>query len=256
MNYRGCVMSHGGRVRTNNEDNAYLDGYYRSDVRIFEWYRYCEVHDSVLGAVFDGMGGERDGEIASRMAAEFMWRMKRWRFSEIVEDYTIDTNEEIALYNRAGNMGTTFVALSVENDHYRFYNLGDSRGYLYRDGLLTQMTEDHTLVRRMLKNQKITEEQAARHPARHALVQYLGMKEDGEVIRPECDLTVPPEPCRPGDLFLLCSDGLTEMLPDQKIAEILKKQIAVQDKTQLLQDEALAAGGKDNVTILLLECID
>ncbi len=256
MNYRGFVMSHGGKVRMNNEDNAYLDGYYRSDVQVFEWHRFCEVQDSLLAAVFDGMGGERDGEIASRIAAESMCRMKKWRFSEIVESYIIDTNEEIALYNRSGNMGTTFVAVSVENNYYRFYNLGDSRGYLYRDGELSQMTEDHTLIRMLLKDNKITKEQAAKHPARHALVQYLGMHEDGEVIYPECDLSKMPVQSSPGDICLLCSDGLTDMLSEAQIARILAKEIAVQDKTQLMLDEALAAGGKDNVTILLLECIE
>ena len=254
MIYRGYVVSHGGRVRTNNEDNAYLQGYYRRDVEIFEWEQECKEKDSILAAVFDGMGGERDGEVASKMAAEAMAAHSGGRFSKSVANYTVDANEKIALYDSIGNMGTTYVILSVERNWYHFYNLGDSRGYLYRKGRLKQISLDHTLIRKMLADGRITKEEAATHPARHVISQYLGMKEEGEVIRPEY---YHPWfiPAMRGDICLLCSDGLTDMLPDQEIEQILKEEPGLRAKGQRLLEEALAAGGRDNVTVLLVEAV-
>ncbi len=254
MIYRGYAASHGGRVRINNEDNAFLQGYYRREVDVFRWEYQCEAGDSILAAVFDGMGGEKDGEIASLKAAEAMAARGGGRFSKLSAEYTVKTNEDIALYDNVGNMGTTYVIVSVEKNWYYFYNLGDSRAYLFRKGGLKQISLDHTLIRRMIADKRITREEALKHPARHVITQYLGMKDEGEVVRPEYHHPWPVR-ARRGDICLLCSDGLTDMLPDEKIAEILSDKMELKEKGQRLIDAALAAGGRDNVTVVLLEAV-
>lgn len=254
MKYRGYIVSHGGNVRTNNEDNGYLDGYYRLNDKEFAWNYEKEKENSIMTAVFDGMGGEDNGEVASRLAVRTMYSMKNKRFSDITEEYTINAGKKIQNNANGTHMGTTYTALSVEDNVYYFSNLGDSRGYLFRDGVLTQMTKDHNMIQEMLKNGILTEEQAQKHPDRHTLYQYLGMREEEEEIEPEPYIAEPVE-AQSGDICLLCTDGLTDMLSDQEISNILSEKQLAEEKIQKLLKTALEHGGKDNITILVLEAI-
>ena len=248
------VLSSRGNVRSNNEDNAFLAGYYRQDDTVAEWEYECLTQDNMLAAVFDGMGGELHGEIASRMAAEAMYRIKEKSFSEVVEKYTVQTSEEIANYDFPNDMGTTFVALSIEKNRYHFFNLGDSRGYLWREGKLIQQTQDHNLVQKMYRDGILSKEQMTVHPDRHVVYQYLGMKEEEELILPECFESEPVQGS-PGDICLLCSDGLTGMLSDSDIGNVLSSEHALWEKGRELMQQALTAGGKDNITLALVETI-
>lgn len=255
MKYRAYITSHGGNIRKNNEDNAYLEGIYRLEDNEFCWNYKIEKQDFVLAAVFDGMGGISSGEIASRMAAVEMSHIKSAVFSENLQSYVQETNAKIVNYSKNHKMGTTYTAVSVEDNKYYFSNIGDSRGYLYRNGKLEQMTKDHNLVQEMYNGGVLTKEQALKHPERHAIYQYLGMpEEDGMeiVLEPFIRNSVSAET---GDICLLCSDGLTDMVTEEKIQEILEKAGTIEDKAESLKECALENGGKDNVTILLIEAL-
>ena len=258
MKYKILAISHKGKIRENNEDNAYINGYYRRNDEDNFWTYQDEKNDNLLAAVFDGMGGVENGEIASRMAAEELTQRENGEkvytqeFSKKANDYVINTNRKIALCDENSNMGTTCVILSVEDDKYYFFNLGDSRGYLFQNGELRQMTKDHNMVLELLKQGVLTKEQAENHRDRHVLYQSLGMKECGEIIEPEI-FSSDSMNAEKGDICLLCSDGLTDMLCDEEIQNILNTDKLIEDKIIDLFHEALDKGGKDNVTIVLVE---
>ena len=266
MKCHGFILSHEGNVRSNNEDNAYINGFFRKNDDLCSWEYESEYVDVMITAVFDGMGGEKEGEVAARIAAESLddiykdcysadkVRKGNVIFSDVVDAYVDDANNRIAKYDPGNNIGTTFAALSFENATFSFYNIGDSRGYLYRDGGLCQMTRDHNLVRRMLKEGILTEEQAEKHPHRNALYQFLGMKEENNVIAPECYKEEMIQACG-GDLCLLCTDGLTEMVTDKEICGVLSGRTTLKEKAEKLLEKALQAGGRDNITILLAEAV-
>lgn len=259
-------MSHGGHVRANNEDNGYLDGRFRENDKTFSWEWAASAEENLLAAVFDGMGGEENGETASRLAAETMAALAGKNvsgqqghsgegagpFSRNLEAYVRLAGERILSLAGRAHMGTTYTALSIENDVCFFSNLGDSRGYLYRDDRLAQMTKDHNMVRELYLSGVLTKEQADRHPDRHTLYQYLGIRdEDGMIPEPH---TADPVKARPGDVCLLCSDGLTEMLEDSRIASLLEEGGNARTLARRLVQETLDAGGRDNVTVAVVVC--
>lgn len=254
MKYKAYVTSHGGNVRSNNEDNAYIHGYYREDDEEFIWNHEAEARDNMLAAVFDGMGGEKNGEVASRIAAETMNLMRNAPFSHVIEEYIEKTGKRIREIAGKSHTGTTYVAASIENNTYYFSNLGDSRGYLFRDGNLIRMSKDHNMVEELLQLGILTEEQAKKHPDRHTLYQYLGMKEDedGTIIEP---YKAKPIPVCAGDLCLICSDGLTEMVSEEQICAILSEPVELTVWAERLKECAIANGGIDNVTILLVQIL-
>lgn len=254
MKYNAVVVSHKGNVREVNEDNAFINGYYGKNGNCLSWGHESNENEIILAAVFDGMGGEANGEIASEMAARNMMEFIGKDFSKNVDFYIEKTNADIAMFDKEHNMGTTFVALFEKHGKYQFYNVGDSRGYLYRAGKLSQMTLDHNLVRRMQQEGVLTKEQADRHPQRNSISQFLGMKENGNLIKPDCH-KVEMVAAKEGDIILLCTDGLTEMVPDGCIKDIFMKDCPTKEKAQLLLEQALEAGGKDNITIILVEVI-
>ena len=252
MKYHGYLISHGGHIRRNNEDNAYLNGHYRKDDRVFFWEYDVELTNDLIAAVFDGMGGEEHGEVASRLAAETMAQMLQERNSgTIMEAFLTSANGKILQFAGKRNVGTTYAALVVENDQVFFQNVGDSRGYLYRNGRLKQMTKDHNMVQELLKCGVLSKEQAARHPDRHAVYQFLGMQEEeGEEVLPE-PYQSEIVSAKAGDQYLLCTDGLTEMAELGEIEKILSFNIEGKQKVDCLLNLALEHGGKDNVTLQL-----
>ena len=143
-------------------------------------------------------------------------------------------------------MGTTMVALVLAGDTAVIGYVGDSRAYLLRDGDLRQLTSDHSWVNEQVKLGLLTPEQAYRHPMRNIVTRALGNQPDVEV-----DVVV--EAVQPDDIFALCSDGLSGMLSDEEIAEILSKHGGVpRDACRLLVDQANQRGGEDNVTVIVM----
>jgi protein phosphatase len=268
-----AVSSHGltdrGRVRDSNEDN-FLVG---------ELARTLWVHQSSLPErhtqhartrnrayvllVADGMGGHEAGEVASALTVsaieDFVLHLLR-RFSNlqttdeqgVLKDFKaalLDANarifEETALHPQFRGMGTTLTLAFVSNWKLFVLHAGDSRCYLLRGGQLRQLTVDHTWVGELLRHGLLNPEQAAEHPYRHVVTNVLGGTEaavQADVQRFDLE---------PGDVVLLCSDGLTDMLDDARIAAILKAEAAPQAACEKLVAAANEQGGKDNVTAIV-----
>ena len=212
-----------------------------------------------LAAVADGMGGRPAGEVASKMAmdsiSEFLVRAKEsdgvpradLPLLEEAISYAnkkvFDASEANALYR---GMGTTVVAMLVHKEEVLIGFAGDSRAYLYRGGVLTQMTEDHSVTNEYIRAGMITREEAKRHPLKHVISRGVGVEP-----------TVSPETfkksAQAGDIFLLCTDGLSNMLDEDDICSILNKnQGNLSLAISSLIESAKGAGGRDNITVILV----
>lgn len=232
-----CVgLSHQGQLRPHNED-AFL-----ADV------------DRGLLAVADGMGGHAAGEVASRVAIEAVSRV----FSEppadssklpdllrlAVEEANRGIATEIEKQPEFRGMGTTLVVAVADEPRCLIAHVGDSRAYLIREGRIQQLTVDHSLVTELVRMGVMSREQAAHDPRRNVVTRALG---SGGVVQPD----IHEERVAAGDLLLLCSDGLNTMLPDEKILEILGDATDLEACSQALVQAANAAGGEDNITVVL-----
>jgi len=209
-----------------------------------------------LFVVADGMGGAQAGEVASLTAVQvFRDGLPAGNPEEALE-------ASIGLANRAihdqahsdpslAGMGTTITAASLdaEKDSVVIGHVGDSRAYRLRDGILQRLTRDHSLVEEMRRRGQITEAQAEDHPQRSIITRALGPE-------PEVQVDVQSVPSEPGDLFMLCSDGLTTMLGDERIKELLIGSTTLDAATRALVDEANRAGGRDNITVILFQVED
>jgi protein phosphatase len=142
-------------------------------------------------------------------------------------------------------MGTTLVAVIISGSRFVVANIGDSRGYLYRHNHLVQITEDHSLVNELVKNGELTEEEALRFPQRNVITRSLGVSDDVDA-----DVTI--YDMEYDDYLLLCSDGLTNQVPDADLAKILAQSVPLGVKAQMMIDQANAAGGPDNITALII----
>jgi serine/threonine protein phosphatase PrpC len=231
---RSAGASDTGRRRRRNED-AY-------------------VHQPPLFAVADGMGGAQAGEIASRLAAAVL---REDEGAGGGEDRVVSLFEEAnrRVYQRssedaaASGMGTTMTVALVADDRVSIGHVGDSRAYLIRDGRLEQLTEDHSLVAELMRTGKLSPEEAETHPQRSVITRVLGTEPDVDVD------TFAIEP-NEGDLFLLCSDGLTTMIDDETILGIVERHRKDLDQAaRALIKAANKAGGEDNITVVFFEVL-
>lgn len=209
-----------------------------------------------LFVVADGMGGAQAGEVASMTAVQaFENGLPPGDPEEALQ-------ASIGLANRTihdqahsdsslAGMGTTITAaaLNAEADAVVIGHVGDSRAYRLRDGILQRLTKDHSLVEEMRRRGQITEAQAEDHPQRSIITRALGPE-------PEVQADIQSVPSAPGDLFMLCSDGLTTMLGDERIKELLIGSTSLDAATRALVDEANRAGGRDNITVVLFQVED
>ena len=240
--------THVGMKRNHNEDN------------------YLVVPDQRLFCVADGMGGHSSGEVASKIAVDelagFFDRTTRdeeatWPYkldrSRTYEENRLVTGIKLAnlrIFERAQvearykGMGTTIVSIHFSKEQVLVGHVGDSRVYRFRAGALAQLTEDHSLLNDYIKAKKLTPEEIEKFPHKNVIVRALGMKDSVQV-------DVSRHDPRAGDVFLLCSDGLSGMVPDPKITEILSANAELEKAAQLLIDAANANGGVDNVTVVL-----
>jgi PPM family protein phosphatase len=202
-----------------------------------------------LFAVADGMGGAQAGEVASKIATEAL--EQAGPADEAPERYlrrvVESANERIhGLAERDASrsgMGTTLTAALVREDEISIAHVGDSRAYLWRDDNLRRLTSDHSLVEELRRQGRLTDEQAEEHPQRSIITRALGPEADVEV-------DTMTYPARPGDVILLCSDGLTTMISEQRIAEILTRSATLDTAVSKLIAEANERGGRDNVTVV------
>lgn len=209
-----------------------------------------------LFAVADGMGGAQAGEVASRMAVEVLHEglgdAKDGTMAERLRDRVVEANRRI--HDRAqsdssnAGMGTTLTAAYVDERELVVVHVGDSRLYRLRHGHLERLTRDHSLVEELVRQGRLTPEEAAEHPQRSIITRALGPESevavDSEVLRVENH-----------DLYMVCSDGLTAMLSEDRIEDLLNVDASLNERVDALVDAANDAGGRDNITVLLLSLI-
>ena len=231
--------SHVGKCRRINQDNFCCNGHYMSHNNSGTdgiLSGQADAADGPVFAIFDGMGGEQCGEMAAYLAAETMGSFTFGEdASEDLDTFCRQANNAICLYSRENkitSMGTTAAILRFTEDQAQLCNVGDSRIYLHSEGQLIQLSYDHVGI-----------SVAGRKPP---LTQNLGIEETELIIEPYVAIGE----YQPGNRFILCSDGLTDMVTEERIAQILEQdgQTAAQ---QLLQ-EALDGGGRDNVSFILI----
>ena len=254
MKLQYALRSDVGRVRLNNEDNFICDGQYRKNVDQTSSAFSGTANDRhFLAGVCDGMGGADLGEVASLLTVQ---NLTSCSLKAVPETAVADLKRantaicEAIARNHDRPMGSTATLLYLDQGQFITCNLGDSRIYHYRDGALQQLTTDHTRAQRLVDLGLLAPEDAPHHPGKHELTQHLGIPEDYMLLEPALS---EPLPIRPGDIFLLCSDGLTDMVSDGAIADTLATSGSAETMAQSLLDQALKAGGRDNVTVLVVQ---
>jgi len=256
-----AASSNAGKLREKNEDNFFLNGKTLPLEATGTFTLTDETNENGLYAVCDGMGGGVYGEIASAIAADTLHDVyvraeeQHEKLDELIVWYTREANARICFEtekNDGRRMGTTYVVVSIRSGIVRVYNLGDSRAYLLWGGgnKLSQLTRDHTRVRSLVDMGVITREKARTHPERHTLTQHLGIYPEEMVIEP---YAAPSFNLMDGDVLLLCSDGLTDMLEDSKIRKIMSENQSPQETAGKLLEAALRNGGKDNITVVVIK---
>jgi serine/threonine protein phosphatase PrpC len=223
-----------GRQRRDNEDSAY--------VRV------------PLFVVADGMGGAQAGEVASALAVEEFRRglpdadpghpSTEQRLAARVRTANRRIYDTAQTEREQSGMGTTLTAVYLDGSELAIAHVGDSRAYLLRDSELNRLTHDHSLVEELMRRGKLTPEQAAEHPQRSIITRALG-------IEPDVEVDTWTYPARAGDVVLLCSDGLTSMIDEALIAEVLGSETDLDRAGERLIREANQAGGRDNITVVL-----
>jgi protein phosphatase len=247
MIYSYCAKTDTGRARNNNEDSV----------------AYDEVTNTAVLA--DGMGGYNAGEIASGMATAFIKsELSRWlsesgpgvkskevrRAMEICVD-----NANLSIYNAANSnaqysgMGTTLVVGVFHENLLLLGHIGDSRCYRVRGGVLEQITRDHSLLQEQIDAGLVTPEQALTSNIKNLVTRALGVEET-------VSLEINEYPVESGDVYLMCSDGLSDMVNESSIARIISGQPDLSSRARALVDAANEAGGRDNISVLLVEAGD
>ena len=251
---RYAGRSETGCVRDINEDNLYMNGKIRSpEQESFEENGQCSDDKSCLFAVCDGIGGAACGEEASLLVVQ---QLSNWedqsRSEDLLDQCVLDINaavcREFHIQEGAGP-GTTFAALLLEEDVCSVCNVGDSRVYLLREGELVQLSRDHTQAQQMIDSGLISQEDARFLRQRHVLTQYIGVPEQEFVLSPHLASKLP---LQFDDRFLLCSDGLYEMMSEEDILPLLEAG-SPQEAADRLTGAALDRGGRDNVTVIVVE---
>lgn len=253
MELSAIVLCGPGKIRSENQDNYYLNGVCQDNPSNMKIQR-VQSKDSfpALYAVADGMGGESHGELAALTAVSSLDMVDPCSGAKGLSAYLQDRNRDICRMireNGGSRSGAAFVGLCLYGDNACVVNIGDCRAYLLREDRLTQLSQDHTAVRSMVELGVLTPEAARRHSDRHKLTQHLGIFPEEMVIEPYAV----EERVRPGDMFLLCSDGLYDMVEDSDIQEILTRADDVQTGADSLFDVAMDNGGKDNLTVLIVK---
>lgn len=246
-----------GKKRKNNEDNLFFNGSYIKKEGINNTTKFKGTfQDTAIFAISDGMGGESFGEVASLITvaslAPYTNKFKDAEEDALFEEYLRSANNRICdeMLQSESRMGSTLVTLLIKNNGAKIYNVGDSRAYLLRNGQITQLSKDHNSISMLLDMNLITKEQAAKDPRRHKLMQHLGMFEHEMLLKPHISQQIQ---IKKDDIFLLCSDGLTEMVSDNDIQMLLKPKKDIEGWVEELMITALNNGGADNISILAVK---
>ena len=245
MKHRVFGVTDVGRVRENNQDNMLIDDNRR------------------LYAVADGMGGHAAGEVASQLAISTLAATMddqensgepeevREQLAKAFREGNRRICESVVTRNEWRGMGTTIVAMVALEDNAVIGHVGDSRAYLLREGRLQRLTSDHSWVNEQVKLGLLTDDEAHRHPMRNIVTRALGNRTDLQVEITDSDV-------QPGDLFVLCSDGLNSMLNDDQIHATLTEHASDPEAAcRALVEQANERGGEDNITVICVAaCAD
>jgi protein phosphatase len=225
-----------GRQRSANEDSVFV----RAPIFV----------------IADGMGGAQAGEVASKAAAEsFDDQLPAGPPERVLKETIEGANRAIfALARKDPNLAgmgttTTAVILDEKGEEVAIGHVGDSRAYRLRRGKLERLTRDHSLVEEMRRKGQLTEAQASDHPQRSIITRALGPE-------PEVEVDLQTVPAQAGDVFLICSDGLTSMLDDEHIERLLARATSMPNAVRALVDEANRAGGRDNISVIAFKLVD
>lgn len=248
-----CSM---GTVRKINQDNLYMNGIYKSkDEERFYRQEVQDTDGSYVYAIADGMGGLCYGEEAAYAS---ILELKKYVDNKRNNMQGISGTSAIRCMNQAvcalgrerkATVGSTATLLRYENQKVRIYNVGDSKAFLYRNGSITQLSEDHTEKAGFLRMKKERGMMDYTFSG-NGLTQYLGIEEEEFLIEPAVTETIEMQE---KDIFLLCSDGLTGMVDTEQILHVMLEKSGLEVKIKKLEQMAIVAGGNDNITILLLE---
>jgi len=241
LSVNGTMLSHPGCVREVNED-------------VVAYAFSCAGDPSggrgMLALVADGLGGHAAGEVASWIAADTVMRLceeLEGPQPDVLAACLAEANrlicERSEVEAACAGMGTTCTVLVVRDDTAFLAHIGDSRAYLLRDGRLRQISEDHSLVAQLVRDGAITEEEALRSPHRHVIVRALGLEPSVKPFIPRKGMLL-----QGGDVLVLCSDGLSDVVDDETIAATVAR-LPPAEACQELLDQALAAGGTDNISV-------
>ncbi len=243
IDVKTVLRSHVGKVRQVNEDQAW-SGYLSGGI--------------TAAIVADGMGGHRAGEVASGLAVDSLVQsLKAWeepssaregasKLRNMIRKANSVVYETASLNEQYHNMGTTLVVALLDGSTVLIGHIGDSRAYRLRGGILEQLTEDHTLVNELTKSGQLSPEEAAHHPRRNVLTRALGTDREVDVDVQVIDWQI-------GDLLMLCSDGLSGLVEPSVLQAILEDPgVHPEQQAQTLIELALAAGGDDNITVVLV----
>lgn len=210
---------------------------------------------TLLVVVADGIGGSRSGDVAAQITVDHLGRQFQaaspnssleaiWWFArevQLINDEILQKSTENPKYQ---GMGTTLVAAIIFDQAMVVANIGDSRGYVLHDNLLTQVTIDHSLVNELVKHGDITEEEARNYPQNNIITRAIGVSADARIEVNRFDLGA-------GDQILLCSDGLSKMITREQMMGVLESDLSLTEKCSQLIKMANEAGGPDNITVLI-----
>ena len=239
-----CAQTHPGMVRKVNEDS------------------FVVIDSPAVFCVADGMGGYDAGEVASAsvvQSIETFYAFNQNAEVTLPDDFSMEmfnqhplcgsvefAHQQLQKKMNSRIMGSTFAAVQFEEGGVAVCHVGDSRVYLLHHGTLIQLTRDHSVVSALVENGDITSEQARKHPQRNAILQAVGFSPE---IKPDLQHFA----VRQGDKLLICSDGVTSMLSDEQITQILITDEDIDRQSQRIIDQTNEAGGKDNITLILIE---
>lgn len=236
-------LTDAGKVRSHNEDNVTI---------------LNNNNEEFLLAVADGMGGHKAGEVASKIAIDHLtdefYKLSTFGSKENAIEWlrniVVEINNKIFSYTKTNpnskGMGTTLVVAIKTSDYVLFGNIGDSSGYVLKNGKLHKVTKDHTLVNLLVSTGELTEEEAKYHPRKNVLMRALGANDPIEIdIFDVVDNTI--------KAIFLCSDGLTNMLTEEQIEKILNSDLSIEEAVVKLIRKSNSRGGTDNITIAYLK---
>lgn len=252
---KAAVRSGSGCIRSNNEDAYFFNGRRSTLDNINEeaaFYDEFQI-ENALFSLSDGIGGANSGEIASDITIKniknLQARLKSQHFTAAIGPWLKETNKIV--FDTVPGGGCTLVLLYFDSAGIYAAHIGDSRIYRLHDRQLTRLTKDHSKVQLLIDAGILTPEKAATHPQRNMVVKYIGMDEEENGV---CAAALTgPLPITHGDRYLLCTDGITDMIDDNKLESILKQETNTDACAESIYRAALDAGGRDNATLILLD---